>query len=140
MKTKRKKFEALAPDAFDAELDASVNKRTKVRRLPTEYLTPEDRLHIRFDRGGRRMVGFAIQYDCLIDGNWHRVIAVDASRLERPHQHVYHPNPRKNRKDVLVGMGGNYATIFHAMMRTLRERFEDYKANYRTLYEQGRNR
>jgi len=83
------------------------------------------------------MVGFAVQYECRIGNDWHAVIRIDASPAEKPHQHVFHPNPRKNRKEVLVGESKKYGEIFHEAMRHLRTNFKNYKDNYVRAYEQS---
>lgn len=134
MKTKRKRYGSFAAQPFDGELPAS-KKGTRTIRFPSIDITGEDRLQARFDLKSGRMIAFAVQYEIYIDDGWRPVVRIDASPGEKPHQHDFHPNPRKDSKKPIIKTFGSYAAIFHEAWRSLQRNYQEYRDYYLNAYE-----
>ena len=84
-------------------------------------LSPEDRKRYRHLRQGRRILGFTIQYETLLDGEWMPVVRYDTSH-RIAHKDILDIKGRE--KKVLLGVADFREALLLAD--------EDIKANWRS--------
>ena len=105
-----------------------VEERTVSQQSKTfiSLLTDEDRIVVRMRRSGRHVLRFSVQYEALINGQWHKITRFDNAH-GYPHRHVYHPH-RQEYKHPMSTTNNNQA--FTEAQMVLKKNFMGMRERY----------
>lgn|SRR6185503_11320895 len=89
-------------------------------------LSPEDRLRIYFASSKGKIYKFSIQYESLIENNWHIIMRIDNFHQSTPHKHIYYLNRQPYKQEL----GADPHLVFRTFDRLLRLKYKIIKDNF----------
>ena len=99
------------------------------RRRRTQYrinLSSADRIEVVFDRAGKEIVQFAVQYLANIQGVWQPIVRFDTAH-GRPHLDISHPDGSQETRELSYD---NYNTALSYAIHHVKTRWQFYREQY----------
>jgi hypothetical protein len=99
------------------------------QRRRTEYrinLSFADYIKVVFDRTGKEVVQFAVQYLASIEGEWQPIVRFDTAH-GRPHMDISHPDGSQERQELPFD---NYNTALSYAIHHVKTRWQFYRERY----------
>ncbi len=100
-----------------------------VRRQREEYdmeLTDNDVIKVRFDRVGKAVVDFAVQYLAFIQERWHPIVRMDTAH-DKAHQDTLYPDGTKVTTDLPTQ---DYNKAFTWSLEQIKKRWPFFRQRY----------
>lgn len=94
-------------------------------------LSDVDRMIIRQDRVGRRILTFSVQLEVLINGRWRKAMRFDSAD-DHPHRHIFYPDGTEYREDLATDDNN---LSFTQAQSIIKKSFQDIHERYKLVLE-----
>ncbi len=95
-----------------------------------------DRLRVRAQRVGPRVVAFAVQYEAYLQGTWHPIVRFDAAH-GFAHRDLLHPDGRVDKTPL---PWENYNVVLTFATQELKTQWSIYRRRYEEALRESPNR
>lgn len=94
-------------------------------------LSDADRMIIRQDRTGRKILAFSVQLEVLINSRWRKAMRFDSAD-GYPHRHVFYPDGREYRENMTAKNNNEAFTQAQAIVK---KSFQEIHERYKLVLE-----
>lgn len=97
----------------------------------TVVLTPDGEVLVHFEREGRTVVKFSVQYRARIRGEWRPIVRFDTAH-GYAHKDVSYPDGKQETQELVLD---DYGIALNHALRDVRARWEFYRERYERWYD-----